>query len=58
MRLGVYAAGQHNRQPHAKHGGGRGGKRPVFTKDEQRAIVIEALGILPNVWQVYRCLSK
>src|ERR1700733_2451733 len=22
------------------------------------AIVMEALGILPNVWQVYRCLSK
>jgi hypothetical protein len=28
----------------------RGDERPVFTKAEQRAIVIEALGIVPNVW--------
>jgi hypothetical protein len=31
---------------------------PIFSRTEQRAIVIEALGILPNVWQVYRCLGK
>jgi hypothetical protein len=36
----------------------RGDERPVFTKAEQRAIVIEALGIVPNVWQVYRCVGK
>jgi hypothetical protein len=36
----------------------RGDERPVFTKAEQRAIVVEALGIVPNVWQVYRCVGK
>jgi hypothetical protein len=36
----------------------RGDERPVFTKAEQRAIVVEALGIVPNVWQVYRCVAS
>jgi hypothetical protein len=36
----------------------RGKKRPVFSRAEQRAIVIEALGIVPNVWQVYRCVGN
>ena len=36
----------------------RGDERPVFTKAEQRAIVIEALGIVPKVWQVYRSVGK
>ena len=35
-----------------------GTKRPVFSRMEQRAILIEALGILPNVWQAYRFLGK
>ena len=32
--------------------------RLVFSRREQRAIVIEALTILPNVLQVYRCLGE
>ena len=36
---------------------GRGKEPLVFSRTEQRAIVIEALGIVPNVWQVYRCLE-
>ena len=36
----------------------RGKVPPIFSRTEQRAIVIEALGIVPNVWQVYRCLGK
>jgi hypothetical protein len=37
----------------------RGLKEPlVFSRAEQRSIVIAALGIVPNVWQVYRCLGK
>jgi hypothetical protein len=31
---------------------------PVFSRPEQRAIVLEALKILPNVLQVYRYLGK
>ena len=35
------------------------GKEPlVFSRTEQRAIVTEALGILPNFLRVYRCLGK
>ena len=46
-----------------KHGGmvttkSRGKEPPIFSRTEQRAIVIEALGILPNVWQAYRCVGK
>jgi hypothetical protein len=33
-------------------------RRPVFSRTEQRAIVLEALKILPNVLEVYRCLGK
>jgi hypothetical protein len=33
-------------------------QKPVFSRPEQRAIVLEALKILPNVWQVYRSLGK
>jgi hypothetical protein len=36
----------------------RGKEQPVLSRTEQRAIVIEALGIVPNVLQVYRCLGK
>ena len=30
----------------------------VFSRIEQRAIVREALKILPNVLEIYRCLGK
>jgi hypothetical protein len=30
----------------------------VYSRTEQRAIVIEALRIFPNVWQVYQRLGK
>ena len=33
-------------------------RTPVFSRTEQRAIILEGLRILPNVWQVYRCLGK
>jgi hypothetical protein len=32
----------------------RGNEHLIFSRTEQRAIVIEVLKILPNVWQVYR----
>jgi hypothetical protein len=32
-------------------------RRLVFSRSEQRAIVITALTIVPNVWQVYRCIG-
>jgi hypothetical protein len=30
----------------------------VYSRTEQRAIVVEALRIFPNVWQVYQRLGK
>ena len=35
-----------------------GGRLLVFSRSEQRAIVIEALKILPNARQVHLCLGK
>ena len=35
----------------------RGDERPVFTKAEQRAIVIEALGLV-TAWGVERLIAK